>query len=114
MTQGVDHLLGRTAYEWRVSVPADWEQSGRCCNCQNRHCDYFSRNGYRPRILSCLDYQLRLELPRVVCQCGRSVQLDFSGLLRPYQRLSDEVDEQLQRWGKMGHSLRDMQAELRH
>jgi len=114
LAQGVDHLLGRSAYERRTSVPADWEQSGRCCNCQTRHCDHFSRNGYRPRILNCLDYQLRLQLPRVVCQCGGSVELDFSGLLRPYQRLSDEVDAQVQRWAKMGHSLRDMQAELRH
>jgi hypothetical protein len=50
----------------------------------------------------------------VVCQCSGSVQLDFTGLLRPYQRLSDDVDAQIQRWGKMGHSLRDMQTELRH
>jgi transposase-like protein len=114
LAQGVDHLLGRSTYERRASVPADWEQSGRCCHCQTRHCDHFSRNGYRPRTLSCLDYQLQLRLPRVVCQCGGSVQLDFSGLLRPYQRLSDEVDAQLQRWAKMGHSLRDMQAESRH
>jgi transposase-like protein len=114
LTEGVDHLLGRGAYVRRASVPANWEQSGRCCHCKTQHCDHFSRNGYRPRTLNCLDYQLQLQLPRVVCQCGGSVALDFSGLLRPYQRLSDEVDARLQRWGKMGHSLRDMQAELRH
>lgn len=114
MTQSVDHLLGRTAYVRRAGVPADWEQNGRCCNCKSHHCDHFSRNGYRPRILSCLDYELHLQLPRVVCQCGGSVQLDFTGLLRPYQRLSAEVDEQIQRWGKMGHSVRDMQVELQH
>jgi len=114
MTRSVDHLLGRTGYARRAGVPADWEQSGRCCNCKTHHCDHFSRNGYRPRVLNFLDYTLHLRLPRVVCQCGGSVQLDFAGLLRPYQRLSDEVDAQIQRWGKMGHSLRDMQAELQH
>jgi hypothetical protein len=112
--QGVDHLLARPAYTRRAGVPTDWEQVGRCSNCKTHHCDHFSRNGHRPRILGFLDYQLHLRLPRVVCQCGGSVQLDFSGLLRPYQRLSDEVDEQIQRWGKMGHSLRAMQAELQH
>ena len=114
LAQGVDHLLARTAYARRAGVPADWEQIGRCSNCKTHHCDHFSRNGYRPRILGFLDYQLHLRLPRVVCQCGGSVELDFSGLLRPYQRLSDEVDEQIQRWGQMGHSLRAMQAELQH
>ena len=87
---------------------------GRCRNCKTHHCDHLRRNGHRPRILGFLDYQLHLRLPRVVCQCGGSVQLDFSGLLRPYQRLSDEVDAQIQGWGQMGHSLRARQAELQH
>ena len=57
---------------------------------------------------------LPLALPRVVCQCDRSVQLDFAGLLRPYQRLGDDIDVQIQRWGAMGSSLREMQAEWAH
>ena len=55
MAQGVDYLLGRFAYGRRAGVQADWEQRGRCCSCKSRHCDHFSRNGYRPRILNCLD-----------------------------------------------------------
>lgn len=114
LVAAVEHLLGRGTYARRARVPGSWEQSGRCCNCQTHRCAHFSRNGYRTRRLSFLDYTLQLRLPRVVCQCGGSVALDFNGLLRPYQRLSDEVDEQIQRWGKMGHSLRAMQAELQH
>ena len=110
----VEHLLGRGRHVRRAHVPAHWEQQGCCCNCQTHRCARFSRNGYRLRHLHCLDYTLELRLPRVVCQCGGSVGLDFSGLLRPYQRLSDEVDDQIQRWAKMGHSLRAMQAELQH
>lgn len=109
-----DHLLGRGRHVRRARVPAHWEQQGGCCNCQTHRCGHFSRNGYRVRQLHCLHYALTLRLPRVVCHCGGSVALDFSGLLRPYQRLSDEVDDQIQRWAKMGHSLRDMQAELQH
>jgi putative transposase len=50
----------------------------------------------------------------VVCQCGGSVQLDFAGLLRPYQRLGDDIDAQIARWAGMSISLREMQAELAH
>jgi hypothetical protein len=114
LAQSVDHLLGRSAYVRRAHVPPAWVQSGRCWHCKTQHCDHFSRNGYRERTLSFLDYTLHLRLPRVVCTCGGSVQLDFGGLLRPYQRLSDEVDQQIQRWGQMGCSLRAMQAELQH
>jgi len=55
-----------------------------------------------------------LQLPRVVCTCGGSVALDFKGLLRPYQRLGDEIDAQIHRWGAISISLREMQAELAH
>ena len=109
-----EQLLGRGRHVRRAHVPEQWEQQGRCCNCKTHHCAHFSRNGYRLRQLHCLNYTLALRLPRVVCQCGGSVELDFNGVLRPYQRLSDEVDDQIQRWAKMGHSLRAMQAELQH
>jgi len=42
------------------------------------------------------------------------VRVDFGGILRPYQRLGDDVDEQVQRWGKLGLSLRRMRSELSH
>ncbi len=114
LSAAVDHLLGRHRYDRRAGVPGDWEQSGRCQRCGSHRCDQFSRNGHRPRTLGLLDYVLQLALPRVVCQCGGSVQLDFAGLLRPYQRLGDDVDAQIQRWGSMSISLREMQAELAH
>jgi hypothetical protein len=110
----VDYLLGRGRYDRRAAVPRDWEQVGRCQRCGSHRCDHFSRNGHRPRTLGLLDYVLPLALPRVVCQCGGSVQLDFAGLLRPYQRLGDDIDAQIARWGGMSLSLREMQAELAH
>jgi len=55
-----------------------------------------------------------LELPRVRCECGGSVKIDFGDLLRPYQRLGDDVDAQIQRWGSMAVSLRQMRRKLRH
>ncbi len=85
-------------------MATDWEQSGRCRNCTTQWCDHFSHNGYRSRTLGFLDYACHLRLPRAVCQCGGNVQLMFTGLLRPNQRLSNEVDAQIQHWGKMGHS----------
>lgn len=114
LSAAVDHLLGRRRYDRRAAVPDDWEQTGRCLRCGSHRCDHFSRNGHRPRTLGLMDYVLALALPRVVCQCGGSVQLDFAGLLRPYQRLGDDIDAQIQRWGSLSISLREMQAELAH
>jgi hypothetical protein len=42
------------------------------------------------------------------------VQIDFGGLLRPYQRVGDEVDAQIQRWGALAVSLRQMRKEMEH
>jgi len=114
LSAAVDHLLGRGRYDRRAAVPGDWEQVGRCHRCGSHRCDHFSRNGHRPRTLGLWDYVLSLALPRVVCQCGGSVQLDFAGLLRPYQRLGDDIDAQIRRWGALSISLREMQAELAH
>ena len=83
LSTAVDYLLGRQRYDRRAAVPSAWEQTGRCRRCGSQRCDHFSRNGHRPRTLGLWDYVLPLALPRVVCQCGGSVQLDFAGLLRP-------------------------------
>jgi len=55
-----------------------------------------------------------LDLPRVRCECGGSVKIDFGDLLRPHQRIGADVDAQIQRWGSMAVSLRQMRAELAH
>lgn len=107
-------LLGREPHERRAHVRPWVEQNGECAKCHSHESGRFSRNGSRPRTLHYLDFTLRLRLPRVVCVCGGSVRLDFGGILRPYQRLGEDVDEQVQRWGKLGLSLRQMQSELAH
>ena len=112
--QAVDRLLGRWRYERRASVPDHWEQVGACQRCGSHRCDHFSRNGSRRRTLTFLDFQAHLRLPRVVCQCGGSVRLVFDGLIRPYQRIGDDVDAQIRRWSHLRLSLREMQAELAH
>lgn len=52
--------------------------------------------------------------PRLICECGGRVELDFGGLLASYQRISTSVDRQIQRWGQLAVSLRQMQAERAH
>jgi hypothetical protein len=58
--------------------------------------------------------ELSVDLPRVRCECGGSVRIDFGGVLRPYQRLWDDVDAQIERWGALALSLRQMRQELTH
>jgi hypothetical protein len=36
----------------------------------------------------------------------------MDGWLRPYQRIGDDIDAQVRRWGALRLSLREMQAEL--
>lgn len=113
LVAAVEHLLGRLPYVRREQV-ASWIESGRCACCQSTRSRKFSRNGYRARHLLTPWGELHIDLPRVVCQCGGSVRLDFGPGLRPYQRLSNELDSQIQRWGALCLSLRQMQAELAH
>lgn len=110
----VTQLLGREPYVRRKWVPYWVEQEGGCVNCKTRESQHFSRNGSRPRTLGFKDFVITIRLPRVVCVCGGSVRLDFGGLLRPYQRLDNQVDEQIERWAEIGLSLRQMRRELHH
>jgi transposase-like protein len=107
-------LLGREPYERRQSVRYWVEQNGRCVRCHSQESRRFSRNGSRLRTLSLLDFVIPLRFPRVVCVCGGSVRLDFGGVLRPYQRLDDQVDAQIERWAELGLSLRQMRRAMCH
>jgi hypothetical protein len=42
------------------------------------------------------------------------VRLELAGWLRPYQRIGEDVDEQIWRWGALRISLREMQEEVAH
>lgn len=110
----VTMLLGRGFHRRRERVSRAVEQNGRCKRCKSRQSRHFSRNGYRERqlltTLGCISFLL----PRVRCECGGSVEIKLEGLVRPYQRISDEVDEQLQRWYRLGMSLRHLETALAH
>lgn len=113
LDQAVTYLLGRDLYVRRDTIDPWLKQEARCARCGSRLSHRFSRNGSRARTLSFLDFTLDVRLPRVICECGGSVRLDFGGFLRPYQRLADAVDERIRRWAAQCLSLRQMQSELR-
>jgi len=111
----VSYVVGRPHHVRRVHVPAWLRREGRCCRCGSKRSRCFSRNGFRPRQpLLTLWGEVPLELPRVRCQCGGSVQVDFGEVFRPYQQIGADVDAQIQRWGGMATSLRQMRRELEH
>lgn len=110
----VYHVLGRPYHQRRERVPRWLRQEGRCCRCRSRASHRFSRNGFRQRYVLTQWGLLAIDLPRVRCVCGGSVQIDFGGLLRPYQRIWDDVDVRIQRWGALALSLREMRQELAH
>jgi hypothetical protein len=113
LNKAVEQLLGREPYERRQHVAGDIE-GGECQRCHSHRSQAFSRNGGRRRTAGIWWGHLPVRWPRVVCECGGSVKLNLLGWLQPYQRLSDEVDALIQRWGAMSLSLRQMRKELSH
>jgi len=111
----VAHVVGRRYHVRRVQVPERLRREGKCCRCGSSQSRRFSRNGVRTRqpLLTAWG-EMPLDLPRVRCECGGSVKIDFGDLLRPHQRIGADVDAQIQRWGSMAVSLRQMRAELAH
>ncbi len=112
LAQAVTQLLGRDYHERRSGVARSEEQAGYCQRCGTQQCCRFSRNGHRFRWLTTRWGSLRIGLPRVLCECGGSVRLPLEGLIRPYQRTTDAVDEQIQQWHELGLSLRHLQQEV--
>lgn len=109
----VNHVVGRGHYVRRAQVPSYLQREGTCCRCGSHRSQRFSRNGYRSREPQVTPWgAIALAVPRVRCACGGSVQIDFGGLLRPYQRISDEVDAQIHHLGHLALSLRQMSARL--
>lgn len=108
------YVLGRPYHRRREKVSKRLRREGRCCRCGSRASHRFSRNGFRERHLLTWWGLLTIHLPRVRCECGGSVRIDFDSLLRPYQRIWDDVDAQIRRWGTLALSLRQMRRELEH
>lgn len=112
LVAAVTALLGREYHVRREGVSLGVEQSGCCHHCKSHQSRRFSRNGYRRRELLTPLGWIAFFLPRVRCECGGSVRVELSGLVRPYQRISDEVDEQIRRWYRLGMSLRNIEKAL--
>jgi transposase-like protein len=106
----VEGWLQRGRYGRRQKVGAR-QIGSRCNRCGTRQAKHFWRNGHRRRQLVTTLGVVSFRLPRVVCDCGGSVPMPFS-ILAPYQRLWDDVLEQIGRWAMLGLSLRQMQREI--
>lgn len=105
----VSHIVGREHHVRRAKVPKRLYREGKCSRCGSTQSRRFSRNGFRRREpLVTIWGEIPFALPRVRCQCGGSVKIDVGGLIRPYQRIGDDVDAQIQRLGGIAVSLRQM------
>ncbi len=108
----IEMLLGRSAYVRRERIGPWVEVSAVCHRCKCRQSQRFLRNGHRAHAVLTLWGEVTVWVQRLVCVCGGSVQLEMDGWLRPYQRIGDDIDAQVRRWGVLRLSLREMQAEL--
>jgi hypothetical protein len=108
----IELLLGRSAYVRRERIGPWVEVSAVCHRCKCRQSQRFLRNGHRAHTVLTLWGEVTVWVQRLVCVCGGSVQLEMDGWLRPYQRIGDDIDAQVRRWGALRLSLREIQAEL--
>lgn len=107
----VSYVVGRDHYVRRTQVPKRLRREGKCCQCGSTQSRRFSRNGFRSRKpLLTIWGEVPYEVPRVRCQCGGSVHIDFGDVIQPYQRIGADVDVQIQRLGGIAASLRQMRA----
>jgi hypothetical protein len=113
LVQAVAVLLGRERYERRGHVP-NAVQGGVCPHCHRQQSNRFSRHGGRWRSVTVYWGDLHVYWPRVRCLCGHCVELNLNGWLEPYQRVGEDVDVLIQRWGGLSLSLRAMRRELSH
>jgi hypothetical protein len=112
LLMAVTYLIGRQSYERRAGL-APWEgMKESCACCKSQRVRRFSRNGYRSCSLLTPAGWIEFLLPRVRCKCGGSVQFELEGLMRPYQRISDGVDEEIRHWYSLGLSLRQLEREV--
>jgi Transposase, Mutator family len=108
----VEQMLERSAYVRRERVGPWVEVAAVCHRCKSRQSKRFLRNGHRAHTVLTLWGEVTVWVQRLVCVCGGSVELEMDGWLRPYQRIGEDVDEQIRRWGALRISLREMAAEL--
>ena len=116
--QGLERQLEEEVEGWlhrgrygRRQEAGGHQIGSRCSRCGTRQAKHFWRNGHRRRQLVTTFGVLSFRLPRVMCECGGSVPIPF-GIVAPYQRLWDDVLEQIGRWAMLGLSLRQMQGEI--
>jgi Transposase, Mutator family len=113
LAEAVAVVLGRERYARRGHVP-NAVQGGECAHCHRRQSRHFFRHGGRWRTVTTFWGDLQIYWPRARCVCGHCVELNLNGWLAPYQRLGDDVDAVIQRWGGLSVSLRQMARELKH
>lgn len=105
----VSQWLYREYHERRIHVQR--QTQAICQKCGSHSASQFMRNGHRKRQMVTTYGVVVFWMPRVVCDCGGSVKIPFS-ILRPYQQIWEDLLVQIDRWAKLGLSLRQMQGEI--
>ena len=106
----VSRALGRGAYK-PCEQAAFGSSEAYCGRCRSRDRRRFRRNGHYRRYLDTHWGRVSIGMPQVICRCGGAVCIDFQ-LLRPYQRMWDDLEGQIRERCGQGLSLRQTKAEL--
>jgi len=101
----VSELLGRAKGERRDL--ADQTVVEACCNrCHSQYRRQFYRGGYYSRTILTFEAWGEIEVPRLSCVCGGTVDFEFVHLV-PYGRLWFDIEERARELAGLCVSLRD-------
>lgn len=106
----VKRALGRRHYQ-RCQQALFGPSEAYCGRCRTRDRRKFHRNGHYPRYLDTQWGRIEIQMPQVICRCGGAVRIDFQ-TIRRYQRVWDDLEEQIRERCGQGLSLRQTKAEL--
>jgi putative transposase len=101
--------LYRRPYRRCKKVHPEGGRGAYCQRCGSRDVRRFQRNGHYRRGLDTHWGHLCLEMPQVRCECGGSVRLPYQ-VLRPRQRLWDDLEWEIRAEYGWGLSLRWIKA----
>lgn len=110
LEEELERWLGRKPYQ-RSNRRSGRRVQATCCKCGSQYQRDFLRHGHRKRGLAILYGLLFIWAPRVICRCGGSVRIP-SQVLRPGQRIWQDVTLRIQRWGEKAVSLRQIRDDL--
>jgi len=107
----LDQHLKRKRHQRRSQEAGATDLRTKCQRCGSQKISDYRRNGSYERGLDTHYGHVHFRMPQVECQCGGSVRVAYR-MLKPRQRIWEDVQVQIRQKAGLKMSLREIKAEL--